>query len=257
MIEISADFYADTKRLIFIPILFFFIKTLAFILWAVGIVYVLSLGEVTAVDAQYQTRRLEYTKDQIALFWAMVFGFFWVEAWLSSANSFVVIVSAVTWYFFDGWHDHDEEDLIPGEAEVYKGFKWALLYHGGSLAFGTIILPIVYVLKTLFSYIAEKLEDEAERRPVMRIVFCCCNFCLHNTEFFIRYISDTAYVHVALSSENFCTSALHSFIVILKNLPKFTFVTVLADLYMFFSQVIISLMSAGFVSVTVHLFSDA
>lgn len=188
------------------------------------------------------------------MLWCIIFGFFWIEAWLSVANSFVIIVSAVTWYFSDRWLD-DDDDLIPGEAEVMRGFKWSFLYHGGSFALGSILIPIVFCLKAVFSYIAEKLDDAADERVSVRIIFFCCRCCLNNTEYMFRFVSDNAYIHIALTSENFCKSALHSHILILKHVKKFAVVTLLADMYMFFSQLIISLLSAVLTSGLIYTFS--
>ena len=49
-----------------------------------------------------------------------------------------------------------------------------------------------------------------------------------------------AYVYCAISSEPFCSSALHSFLLMLKNAAKFGFVEGLATMFMFMAKCCIS-----------------
>lgn len=46
VIETAADYFADTKRIIFVPLLWFFIGVCLFAMWVAGMVCVASIGEI-------------------------------------------------------------------------------------------------------------------------------------------------------------------------------------------------------------------
>ena len=50
VIETAADYFADTKRVIFVPILFFFLGIVVFFGWVMALLGVGSIGELTVGD---------------------------------------------------------------------------------------------------------------------------------------------------------------------------------------------------------------
>lgn len=77
----------------------------------------------------------------------MLFGILWIAAWLEYTCSFVVMVSASTYYF-------DSNSGREGSATVCKGFKFAYLNHMGSIACGSLIIATVRLIKFIFLYAA-------------------------------------------------------------------------------------------------------
>ena len=168
----------------------------------------------------------------------MLFGFIWITFFLVSCNEFVVIVSAITWYYSD--KTVPDDDGIPGDSDVRIGFWWTIRYHMGSLAFGSFLLTVVWIIKVIFEYVGEKLHEATGNNGCTRCMLACCNCCLDCFDRFIRYLTKNAYIYMALSSEGFCSSALNAFILILKNAAKFSFVEGIADIFMFLAKLFIS-----------------
>ena len=50
VIETAADYFADTKRIIFVPLLYFFIGVVAFVGWVAAVLCVASIGDITVED---------------------------------------------------------------------------------------------------------------------------------------------------------------------------------------------------------------
>jgi len=48
IIETAADFFADTKRVALVPVLFFFLAILTTFAWLYGYICVMSVGTITA-----------------------------------------------------------------------------------------------------------------------------------------------------------------------------------------------------------------
>ena len=82
----------------------------------------------------------------MALF--MLFGILWIVNWLKYTSSFIVMVSASTYYF-------NSNATTEGEAEVGLGFKFAYVYHCGSLAAGAFIIAIIQFIRIVFLYLAK------------------------------------------------------------------------------------------------------
>lgn len=75
----------------------------------------------------------------------MLFGLFWIISFINAKTSFIAMVSAST-YYFNSSKDFD------GEAEVSLGFKFAYLYHVGTLAFGSFIIAVVTFIRFILVY---------------------------------------------------------------------------------------------------------
>ena len=50
IIETAADFFADTKRILLVPALFFTVGILLFIAWLYGIICISSIGPLEGAD---------------------------------------------------------------------------------------------------------------------------------------------------------------------------------------------------------------
>lgn len=172
----------------------------------------------------------------------MCFGFLWVLAFIMAMNEFVTIVAAITWYYSD--KSIPDDDGIAGDSDVSVGMGWAVRYHGGTLAFGSLILAIVWAIRVIFEYIAKKAEAAgAGENAFTKCLIGCIRCCLSCFERFVRYINRNAYIYCALTGEGFCSSAINSFVLILKNSAKFGFVEGIATCFMFIAKFFIAIMT--------------
>ena len=238
VIETAADYFADTKRIILVPVLYFIAGILMFVAWAGAMICVSSIGEITAGNVELQTKNIEWDSMTSWSVVYMIFGFIWLTCFLIACNEFVVIVSAITWYYSD--KEEPDDDGIPGDSDVKMGFWWSVRYHMGSLAFGSFLLAIVWIIRMIFEYVGEKMHEAIGENGCTKCVFSCVRCCLDCFDRFVRYINRNAYIYMALSGEGFCSSALNSFILILKNHAKFAFVDGIADMFMFLAKFFIS-----------------
>merc|ERR1712051_713453 len=110
-------------------------------------------------------------------------------------------------------------------------------------AFGSLIQAIVWAIRVIFEYIANKVEAADPGNGCTKCIVGCLRCCLAWFDRFIRYINRNAYIYCALSGEGYCTSAINSFILILKNAAKFGFVENIAGCFMFIAKFFISIMT--------------
>jgi hypothetical protein len=138
VIDASADFLATTKRIILVPILYFFVTIIVFGAWIYAYMNVASMNKITA-DTKVipQAKDLKWEEPKIkymALF--MFFGLLWIMAWIKYTCNFICMVAASTYYF-------NSNRTKDGEAEVALGFKYAHINHTGSIAFGAFIIAVI------------------------------------------------------------------------------------------------------------------
>lgn len=172
---------------------------------------------------------------------AMVLGMVWISTFIIACNEFAVICATCTWYFSK--KEENPADGIAGEADVMKGFLWTYKYHMGTLAFGSFILTVVWFIRAIFEYIGEKIRESTGGNKCVECLLCCIRCCLDCFDRFIRFLNRNAYIYCAISSESFCPSALHSFLLLLQNHAKFAFVEGIADGFMFLAKTFIAILT--------------
>ena len=221
------------------PVLYFFIGICLFVMWVAAMICVASIGNITVESVESQSKDIEWSETTEWAVWYMIFGFIWIIAFLVAANDFVVIVSAITWYYSN--KEEEDDDGIPGDSDVRFGFWWSVRYHFGSLAFGSFILTLIWIIRIIFEYIGEKMIDASGNNGCTRCLIGCIRCCLDCFDRFMRYLNRNAFIYMALSGESFCSSALNAFILILKNAAKFSFVEGIADMFMFLAKFFIAI----------------
>ena len=208
-------------------------------MWIAAMICVASIGNIKVENVETQSKDIEWSETTEWAVWYMIFGFIWIMAFLVAANDFVVIVSAITWYYSD--KTEEDDDGIPGDSDVRFGFWWSVRYHFGSLAFGSFILTLIWIIRIIFEYIGEKMIDASGNNGCTRCLIGCIRCCLDCFDRFMRYLNRNAFIYMALSGESFCSSALNAFILILKNAAKFSFVEGIADMFMFLAKFFIAI----------------
>ena len=150
VIDASADFLASTKRIIFVPALYFILSIVAILIWAGCFVCVVALNKVEADTLVPQAKMIIWEDYVIYLCLWMLFGILWLTAWLEYTSTFIILVSASTYYF-------NSNSAEEGSAEVALGFDFAYNNHPGSLAFGSFIIALIRFIRIIFIYIAKEL----------------------------------------------------------------------------------------------------
>uniref|UniRef100_A0AC34RSH8 Choline transporter-like protein n=1 Tax=Panagrolaimus sp. JU765 TaxID=591449 RepID=A0AC34RSH8_9BILA len=88
---------------------------------------------------------------------------------------------------------------------VIQSLGRAFRYHLGSLAFGSLILAIVKIIRAILEFLYQKLH--ASQNKVAKVIFAilkCFFFCL---EAVLRALTKNAYIMIAMYGTNFFSSA--------------------------------------------------
>jgi hypothetical protein len=143
-------------------------------------------------------------------------------------------VATCTWYFTSTQDSR-------GNFSLAQGFLWGIKWNHGSLAFGAFILAVVWIIRVLFEMLDKQAKKLKDSSAVARCVLACTRCCLDCFHRFIKFVNENAYIQVALTGENFCTSAMQAFVLALKNAASFFITNGIGALIYFLGKTCISI----------------
>ena len=156
VINAAGDMLRDTKRLMLVNSGFFLLIIIIIVFWTWGFLGLLSMGEITPNPNIPQGRIIKYSDEQIydptfpVFVMIMIFGFFWIVTLTNNVFNYIAMVSTSIYYF-------TSSEEMEGRARLGVAFKFAFLNNFGSIAYGSIIVAIVGLLRA-FSKMAESVE---------------------------------------------------------------------------------------------------
>src|SRR3990167_4691123 len=150
VIQATADFITDYIQVLFVPIFFVIILGAFYAFWIYAGAYLFSTGESTYVVGK-SYGKMNWTSETRFLWYVHLFSLFWNTSFFLYLSNFVIIVSAVTWYFAS-----NKDDI---GSPITFGFAWGVTYHIGSIAFGSLILAIVWSIQAFLAYLQQQKEQ--------------------------------------------------------------------------------------------------
>jgi len=91
VIDASADFLWETKRIIAVPIFYFFVTLIFFVVWFGALGCVISMNEIKVNPKIPQAKAFDFdSKINYYSFWYMIFGACWIVSWIQYSAQFVI-----------------------------------------------------------------------------------------------------------------------------------------------------------------------
>jgi len=162
-----------------------------------------------------------------------IFGFFWGLCFVSALGEMVLAGAFSSWYWV---FDKSDIPTFP----VLASFGRTLRYHTGTLAFGSLIIAIIKMIRLALQYIQDKLEEKGADNPVVKVILCLCKCCFWCLEKFMKFINRNAYILTAIYGSNFCKSAKEAFSLILRNMVRVAVLDKVTDFLLFLGKVVIT-----------------
>lgn len=233
IMKVTSQFIYRTPTILVLPIIFFALCLAWLIFWVFLAVFITSVGEIGPRPAPLQFITTVIWKKQTQyIFLYHLFGGLWVNAFLIGCFQFIVAAACCQWYFS---HTSD----TAGSGSVLISIKWILVYHLGSIAFGSFIIALVQFIRIIFEYYRSKIEAANKNNPVVKFLLCCTSYLLACLDRCVKFITKNAYIQIALTSKNFCRSAWNAFILIVKNMFRFGAVSSVGGIFMFLGRIFI------------------
>ncbi|XP_008413582.1 choline transporter-like protein 2 isoform X2 [Poecilia reticulata] len=197
--------------------------------------YSTSKMKVDCPDSQcnfaYYGGETVYHKYLIGLQFYNVFLFFWCANFVIALGQMTLAGAFASYY----WAFSKPGD-IPS-FPVFSAMGRSLRYHTGSLAFGSLILAIVQIIRVLLEYLDQKLKG-AENK-FAKFLLCCLKCCFWCLEKFIKFMNRNAYIMVAVHGKNFCASAISALNLLARNLLRVAVVDKVTDFLLFLGKLLV------------------
>ncbi|KAM7010269.1 choline transporter-like protein 2 [Tautogolabrus adspersus] len=160
-----------------------------------------------------------------------IFLFFWCANFVTALGQ-VTLSGAFASYY---WAFKKPED-IPAYP-IFSSLGRALRYHTGSLAFGSLILSLVQVIRVLLEYLDQKLKG-AQNKFAKFMLTCmkCCFWCLEKC---IKFLNRNAYIMIAIYGKSFCPSARDAFFLLMRNIIRVAVLDKVTDFLLFLGKLLI------------------
>lgn len=120
---------------------------------------------------------------------------------------------------------------------IFSSMGRALRYHTGSLAFGSLILAIVQLIRVMLEYLDHQLKGSDNK--FARFLLCCLKCCFWCLEKFIKFLNRNAYIMIAIYGTNFCTSARNAFSLLMRNIIRVAVLDKVTDFLLFLGKLFV------------------
>ncbi|KAF7655769.1 hypothetical protein LDENG_00051180 [Lucifuga dentata] len=172
-----------------------------------------------------------YHKYLILFQFYNLFLFFWCANFVTALGQ-VTLSGAFASYY---WAFKKPDD-IPAYP-IFASLGRALRYHTGSLAFGSLILSLVQIIRVILEYLDHKLKG-AQNKFAQFLLKCmkCCFWCLEKC---IKFLNRNAYIMIAIYGKNFCTSARDAFFLLMRNIVRVAVLDKVTDFLLFLGKLLI------------------
>uniref|UniRef100_A0AAX7VMW3 Choline transporter-like protein n=1 Tax=Astatotilapia calliptera TaxID=8154 RepID=A0AAX7VMW3_ASTCA len=172
-----------------------------------------------------------YHKYLIALQFYNVFLFFWCANFVLGLGQMTLAGAFASYY----WAAKKPDD-IPA-FPVFSSLGRSLRYHTGTLAFGSLILSIIQIIRVLLEYLDHKLKGAQNK--FAKFLLCCLKCCFWCLEKFVKFLNRNAYIMSAIYGKNFCTSARDAFFLLMRNVIRVAVLDKVTDFILFLGKLLI------------------
>jgi len=152
IIKAASDFVKDTWAVFLVPPMAILVLVAFYIYWGITSVYLASCGDTSQIKST-PFGTFSYDEDLQRLLIYHLFGLLWFNAFVIAGVQFIIASATCLWYFSQGTGQ--------GASGTVRKSVWRLFrYHLGSIAFGSLILAIVQLIRIIlayFQYQAKKL----------------------------------------------------------------------------------------------------
>lgn len=160
-----------------------------------------------------------------------IFGWFWLLNFIIAFGQCVLAGAFASWYW--AW---DKKKDVPTLPLIYSMGR-TLRYHTGSLAFGSLIIAIIQIIRVMLEYVEYKLKAGGREPTELQKFFLkcmkCCFWCL---EKFMKFLNKNAYIEIAVYGKNFCTSAKNAFFLLMRNIVRVAVLDKVTDFLLFIGK---------------------
>lgn len=234
VVRTTSQFLQEVPSQMLQPIIFGIVHLVVIAIWLVAFIQVASIGaQERDGESCIAVGDLFCLKwDSNASSWGMLYMLlmiYWLLNFLHACSHFGTSFAVGAWYFTKP--DSETGHKVPVEGGfsccdvklTVKALCYGLRRHAGSLAFGAFCISFAKICKLLLQWASKETMSTSTNSAVKCCVRCtnCIADCM---ERFIHFVSENAYVEMALTGRPFCGSAKEAMAMSIRRPGPFTLV---------------------------------
>ncbi|VEL11545.1 unnamed protein product [Protopolystoma xenopodis] len=157
---------------------------------------------------------------------------FWLFVFLSGLSQMVLAGAIASWYW--AWEKPKDVPVFP----VLISFLRTCRYHLGTVAFGSLLIAIVMLIRALIAMLRRQLAGKTNCPA--RFVLCICACCFWCLDKVLRFITKNAYIVTAILGKSFCPAAANAFFLILRNCLRLLVVDSVTGFFLFIGKLVVT-----------------
>jgi len=195
------------------PFFQFLFYAIFFVYWVVIVLFLASSYDEKEYTVDIQYKNFDYHPKVDIMYLAIyhLFGGLWMVYWIAGLTKVTIAGVVASRYWTDVQEDAKHLSVI---GSLFR----TLRYSAGSVALGSLLMATIKFLRIIFEYFkrakAKALEKDIKWLKCVLKIVSCCIWCFEKV---IRFITDSAYIMIAIAGKGFCKSAGHALVLQSKN----------------------------------------
>ncbi|XP_031569515.1 choline transporter-like protein 4 [Actinia tenebrosa] len=199
--------------------------------------YVGNMADNFGVNGNLSCKFMNFSDSNVLLGMQVyhLFGWFWLMNFIIALGQCVLAGAFASYYWA-----YDKKNDIPA-FPVAASFYRTLRYHTGSLAFGSLIIALVQLIRAGLEYLDHKLRGApGQQGEIAKYILKCMKCCFWCLEKFLKFLNKNAYIEIAVYGKNFCVSAKNAFFLLMRNILRVVVLDKVTDFILFIGQLSIT-----------------
>jgi len=144
----------------------------------------------------------------------LTFGFLWTLESITNIGWTAMSGSVAHWYFLRDEPSGATSWIVgPLARSLGRVFR----YHLGSIFFGSFVIAVVQLIRVVLMVIDKYTKNQQKKNLLLWFAIKCCQCCMWCLEKTIKYITNYAYIYVAMQGSSFCGACFATFGLIINN----------------------------------------
>jgi len=201
-IEAACECMFQETTLMLEPFIALAIKVALLIVLVYGFAELVSTGQIEMIGDYGISRDFKWTHEQEIMMGFYLVMVVWLLEFTNALSQYVLAFATQGWYFTPYIRGSKLDAPAFG---ICKGYANALFYHVGTLALGSLIISTFRILRMAVGVVAAAAEEGGNPCAAClgKLCFCAVS-CFKN---FLEFLNKSAYMDVAITSNNFCHAA--------------------------------------------------
>lgn len=167
-----------------------------------------------------------------------LFCYLWVNQLVLAISCCCIAGAVCKWYWT---RPRISSKKYIGNWPIVESYYRAIRYHIGSLAMGAFIIALVQMLRFVMEYVNKRTKKLQERNRFVYYLMSVVRCVLWCFEKSLKYITQNAYILIAMKGVSFCKAAKMSFFIIYHNMIQLALVAMITKVVVFLGKVLIVL----------------